>query len=369
MQAQALWDGSLIEPMSHEQIVHALRGIDLFENLSPQTLEHLIHGCATRTLADGDILFACGSTGSSLYIVLEGQLQVFRGTRVIATVGPNDYIGELVLLETAPRSASVGALGSVTLLEMPWEAFKSYVRDDPEAMAVMMRTISRRLRRTLDDTQTAFEQVNMLVHDMLNRVNVLTGAAIVLDSLSSGDENRRFLEFILQAQYELKDLMQEALRKARGAAAVYVMEPVKLDTLVRECLERDLVLHADVKQVTVRVHVEVPLAPVTCHVLDMKRVIANLVINAAQALAPGGQILIALRQDAERTVLSVTDNGPGIPPALTVLIFDPHFTTKSNGNGLGLSACRDIVERCHRGRLTCLSSEGTGTTFLCELPN
>lgn len=366
---QALCEGYPREPLSHEQIVQALARIDLFESFQPQTLSRLIRGCLMRSLSHGDVLFTYGSTGSSLYIVLEGHLQVFRGTRLIATVGPNEYIGELALLESAPRSASVGALGNVTLLEMPRKAFKSYLRGDPEAMAVMMRTISRRLRGTLDDTQAAYEQVNMLVHDMLNLVNILAGASVVLDALPAGDDNRKFLEFILHAQDSLRILMQTALQKARGTAAPYVKEPVNLDALVRECLDRDLALHSDLKAVSIRVHVEAPIAPVTCHVLDMKRVIANLVINAAQALPPGGKILIAVRQDAEKTVLSVTDNGPGIPTPLTSLIFDPHFTTKSNGNGLGLSSCRDVIERCHQGRLTCLSSEGTGTTFLCELPN
>lgn len=355
--------------MSVEQIVCALRSIDLFERFTPQVLRRLIRGCSIRTLASGDLLFAYGSAGSSLYIVLDGQLRIFRGTRVIATVGANEYIGELALLEAAPRSASVSALGDATLLEMPSQAFERYLRGEPDAMAALMRTVGRRLRRTLDDTQTAYEQVNMLVHDMLNLVNVLGGASFVLDTLPAGDPHRRFLEFILGAQDELRDLMQTALHRARGTVTPYGKQPVLLDTLVRECLERDLALQHDLGKVTVRVHVEAPLAPVTCHVLDMKRVIANLVINAAQALPPGGTILIAVRQDEKRTLLSVTDNGPGIPAALMDAIFEPHFTTKANGNGLGLSSCRDIIERRHHGHLRCLSSEGTGTTFVCELPN
>jgi signal transduction histidine kinase len=354
--------------MSFEQIVGALRAIDLFERFKPPLLERLIRGCALRTLSPGEILFTYGSTGSSLFIVLEGQLRVFRGTRLIATIGPTEYVGELALLESVPRSASVGALGNVTLLEMPRTAFERYLRGEPEAMAALMRTIGRRLRRTLDDTQTAYEQVNMLVHDMLNLVNVLGGASLVLDTLPASDGHRKFLEFILHAQSELRDLMQAALHRSRGTEVPYAKQPLQVDALVRECLERDLVLHADLENVTLRVHVEAPIAPLTCHGLDMKRVIANLVINAAQALPPGGTILVAVRQDARKTVLSVTDNGPGIPESLMPLIFEPHFTTKANGSGLGLSSCRDIVERRHHGRLRCLSSEGTGTTFVCELP-
>jgi signal transduction histidine kinase len=357
------------ERVGGEQIVDALRGIDLFESFKPQTLRRLIRGCPIRTLSDGEVLFTYGSTGSSLFIVLDGQLQVFRGSRLIATVGPNEYIGELALLEAAPRSASVGALGMVTLLEMPRQAFERYLRGDPEAMAAMMRTIGRRLRKTLDDTQTAYEQVNMLVHDMLNLVGVLAGASVVLDALPAGNENRKFLQFIVQAQDSLRDLMQASLQKARSTNAPYVKEPLPLDALVHACLDQDLALHADLQNVSVRIQVEAPLAPVTCHALDMKRVIANLVINAAQALPMGGTILIAVWQHERTTFLSVTDNGPGIPAALAGLIFDPHFTTKSNGNGLGLSSCRDIIERCHHGRLSCRSAAGTGTTFLCELPN
>jgi signal transduction histidine kinase len=366
---QAICEAFSSEPMSYEQIVCALRGIDLFERFSPQVLGRLVRGCLTRTLSDGDILFTHGSSGSSLYIVLDGCLQVFRAARLIATVGPNEYVGELALIESATRSASARALGEVTLLEMPRAAFKRYLRGEPDAMIAMMRTIGRRLRQTLDDTQTAYEQVDMLVHDMLNRVNILGGASLVLDTLSADDEQRHFLEFILHAQAELQDLMQAALNRARGTDAPYTKESVQLDGLVHECLQRDLALHRDLQKVTVRVHVEAPIAPVKCHVLDMKRVIANLVINAAQALPPGGTILVAVRQDARKTVLSVTDNGPGIPPRLTARIFDPHFTTRSNGSGLGLSSCRDVIEHRHHGRLRCLSSEGSGTTFVCELPH
>jgi signal transduction histidine kinase len=354
--------------MGFEQIVCALRSIDLFRPFKPHVLGQLVSRGATRTLAHGDLLFAQGSSGTSLYIVLDGRLQVFRGSRVLATVGPNEYIGELALIESAPRSASVRALGTATVLEMPRAAFEPYLRGEPEAMAAMMRTIGRRLRTTMDESQTACEQVNMLVHDMLNRVNVLGGASLVLDTLSPGHDQRQFLEFILHAQQELRDLMRAALDRARGTDAPAAKQPVQLDALVRDCLERDLALHSDLQKVTVRVQVDAPIAPVTCHILDMKRVIANLVINAAQASSPGATVLVAVRQDARKTVLSVHDNGPGIPPQLIARIFDPYFTTKPNGRGLGLSSCRDIVEHRHHGRLRCLSSAGSGTTFVCELP-
>ena len=354
--------------MTDAQLVRALRRIDLFEKFKTDTLVGLVRACPTVRLADGDVLFRYGSTGSTLYIVLEGQLQVFRGPRIIAEVGANEYIGELALLESLPRSASVRALGDATLLEMPREAFHTYLRSDPEAMAAMMRTISRRLRKTLDDTQAAYEQVNLLVHDMLNLVNILGGASIVLDGLPADDGNRKFLEFILAAQDSLRLMMQSALQKARGTEAPYVMEPARLDTLVRDCLERDLALHADLQFATIDVQVETPIEEMLCNVLDMRRVIVNLVLNAAQARPAGTTITIRLQQDAEHTRLFVSDTGPGIPTPIAPLIFEPHFTTRCNGNGLGLSSCRDIVERLHHGTLKCVSAEGRGTTFTCELP-
>ena len=109
---------------------------------------------------------------------------------------------------------------------------------------------------------------------------------------------------------------------------------------------------------------------------QIQQVLLNLLINARQAMPQGGRLLIKLDHDtAAGTVdLTVRDTGTGIPPDKLRRIFDPFFTTKSGpdesgkgGTGLGLAACRNIIE-AHHGRIRVESAVGKGTAFTIKLP-
>ncbi len=103
---------------------------------------------------------------------------------------------------------------------------------------------------------------------------------------------------------------------------------------------------------------------------QLGQVIGNLVINAQQALGASGEIRISgknLIEDSEHYVeILFSDNGPGIPPEIRSRIFDPYFTTKKEGSGLGLASCFSIVSR-HNGTLT-VDSEPGKTVFCVRLP-
>ncbi len=96
----------------------------------------------------------------------------------------------------------------------------------------------------------------------------------------------------------------------------------------------------------------------------------NLLKNAVEAIEqPPGRILVRLYRTQGRAVLEVHDNGRGIPPALRRRIFEPGFTTKRRGWGIGLTLARRIVEEYHNGRLLLRESHpGVGSTFAIELP-
>ena len=113
------------------------------------------------------------------------------------------------------------------------------------------------------------------------------------------------------------------------------------------------------------------LSPIAAHRVQIQRVLINLLTNAMQALRSSigdrKQITVQTSMDGVDTVLiSVADNGAGIPPEKLPHIFEPFFTTKSSGTGLGLSLSRTIVEE-HGGRMSALST-GTGAIFEIRLP-
>jgi two-component system NtrC family sensor kinase len=102
----------------------------------------------------------------------------------------------------------------------------------------------------------------------------------------------------------------------------------------------------------------------------LEQVALNLVTNASQAMAGGGEIRIVTRWAPERAgwlELLVVDTGPGIPPDIVSKIFDPFFTTKSDGTGLGLSISYRIVQD-HHGSIDVRSTPGDGTAFVLGFP-
>jgi signal transduction histidine kinase len=96
----------------------------------------------------------------------------------------------------------------------------------------------------------------------------------------------------------------------------------------------------------------------------------NLLTNAAQAIGDrGGTIRVGAQIGDARVLLTVSDDGPGIPAAVLPRIFDPFFTTKDvgEGSGLGLSIVHGIIER-HGGQIDVESKPGQGTTFTISFP-
>ena len=111
------------------------------------------------------------------------------------------------------------------------------------------------------------------------------------------------------------------------------------------------------------------LPPIRGNSHHLSQVIANLVVNAAQAIDGQGTIIIRTWQDHCNVLLSVADTGKGIPPEHLSQVFEPFFTTKESGKGtgLGLSISRDILNR-QNGEITLESTIGKGSTFTIRLP-
>jgi signal transduction histidine kinase len=125
-------------------------------------------------------------------------------------------------------------------------------------------------------------------------------------------------------------------------------------------VEKHLALHKDYEP-------DLPALLVDPQMIE--QVLMNLILNAIQATAEGGEIAIRTHQHEEYCEIKVTDTGSGIPADIRAHIFDPFFTTKKTGEGtgLGLSVSLGIVER-HGGQLVVESEVGEGATFTVRLP-
>lgn len=100
---------------------------------------------------------------------------------------------------------------------------------------------------------------------------------------------------------------------------------------------------------------------------SMSRVVVNLLQNATQAIVGSGEVRVTLYTSGKYAVVEVQDNGTGISDDVMVKMFEPNFTTKSRGNGLGLAICRQIVEN-FSGTISAANAEGGGAVFTVMLP-
>ena len=114
------------------------------------------------------------------------------------------------------------------------------------------------------------------------------------------------------------------------------------------------------------------LPPTQADPEQLKEVLANLLVNSCEAMAQGGKI--SIRESVENTPegggfvsVEYSDNGPGISPELAEKIFEPFFSTKEEGSGLGLSIAKRVMDE-HGGSIRILSTAGSGATFVLKVP-
>lgn len=100
----------------------------------------------------------------------------------------------------------------------------------------------------------------------------------------------------------------------------------------------------------------------------LHQLLLNLCHNALQAMPDGGELRVALRSVATGVTLSVADSGEGIPAELSARLFEPFFTTRARGTGLGLALCKKIAEE-HGGTISVESAPGKGSVFTLTLPH
>ncbi|MBZ9605672.1 sensor histidine kinase [Phyllobacterium chamaecytisi] len=164
----------------------------------------------------------------------------------------------------------------------------------------------------------------------------------------------------------------EVIKHLRGLSVKSSPNPVNvnLNEVAKETvalLQREI----DVNQVTSRFDLADHLPEIHGDRVQLQQVVLNLILNAIQAMAhaPGGkrELLVKSLSEEAAVVLRIQDTGPGIPPEVRDRLFDPFYTTKPDGMGMGLSICRSILT-AHGGSINATSEPGAGTTFEVTIP-
>ena len=123
-----------------------LKSIDLFRGLPGEELAPSAEIAEEQPFAAGDPVFAEGEPGDALYLLVEGAVKVHRGGEQLAQLGARDVFGEMAVLDSQPRSASVTVLKDAVLLKIGRDDFRDILQERPEIGMGIIQVLSRRLR-------------------------------------------------------------------------------------------------------------------------------------------------------------------------------------------------------------------------------
>lgn len=352
--------------MDLQQRLTLLTGIDLFAGLRGSELLPLAEAVQEVELPADSTLYTEGEPGQDMFLLLEGSLRIFKDKRLITTLAPIDYIGEMALIEDKPRSATVVSASPVRLLRLTSSQFQEFLLTQPQALLHLTQALSRRIRRDTEQLAQEYQKANILIHDMRNSMTAFTLLDLMADEPLSAD-GRAFMGLMQKARQDVNAMMAEALANAKRLQFPKERQLGSLPALLGD-LTATLRCHPDLtdKPILVDQCTEIPELPFNR--LDIGRALANLLINAGQASPSGSPVTIRLAAETDGVTVEVSDQGTGIPEDIQGSIFLPQFTTKADGNGLGLASCKEIIEHRHGGTVSVHSCPGQGSTFRFTLP-
>ncbi len=250
---------------------------------------------------------------------------------------------------------------------------------DRAAVQIVALDITERIR--MEEEQAKVQKIESLgilaggiAHDFNNILTGILGNIDLAKSYSEPEsEVYEFLQDALNASTRAKDLTYKLLTFSKGGS------PLKKSTSLAEIITDSVNFILSGSKVRYEYSQPDDLWPVDIDVVQFRQVIENLTINAQQAMQEGGVLTIRAENAYEETEqalsvndrnyvkLTVKDSGIGIPEKNLQKIFDPYFTTKDKGNGLGLATAYSIIKK-HEGLIRVESTVGEGTTFFISIP-
>jgi two-component system sensor histidine kinase HydH len=203
----------------------------------------------------------------------------------------------------------------------------------------------------------------VMAHEIRNPLAGIKGFAQLVETAGDIEQARRHAGKIVAQSLRMEALVNDLLAFARDDQGERHI--TDLTTVIQECVA---LLRMEAAIQHVKIEVDAPSSLKVHAVVDrIVQLLLNLMKNAIQAMPDGGVLAIGLRQKKSFVHISVKDSGTGINPEHLLGIFEPFWTSKAQGTGLGLALCKKVAEE-HGGSLMVESTVGLGTEFVVTLP-
>jgi signal transduction histidine kinase len=322
-----------------------------------------------------EIIASFDHDGRLLYLNAAARLWLQIEDQALETAILSDLMSEpaaeRLLREALPEAARTGRWqGTGEILPRngkPLPVMQQLVSHPPgEGRQIAFTLVATPLPDSIADRETLIATSLGFLHDLNNLLGpILAYAALAQEKVEGSSPVQRYLAQILAAAERARGLSERVLKRMRPRESA--SQRVVLRDLVQEVAAWLRTQHE-------RHDIEVE-SPLSSHGIlgdsvGLQQMILNLGKNAVEALPPeGGKVWLAVREVEGRDELRLTvrDNGHGMDEAILGRIFEPFFSTKPGGTGVGLSITREVVRR-HRGTMTIESAKGSGTSFHVQLP-
>ncbi len=323
-------------------------------------------GLETREAYDGEQALEKVASEDPDLVILDVMMPKLDGFEVCRRLKSSERTRKIpVVMLTAKREIPDKIRGLDTGAD-------DYVTKPFNPQELMARVRSLLNLRTLEAKRVTEEKLGALgqmaegvAHEVRNPMVTIGGfARRIRERLEPGDPLREYAEHIIKEVERLESMVEEIVRFKALMISPY--ESVALAPLADRVLEA---ARAPLERAGIRVErrYEPGLPPIEGDPGNLEMALGNVVENAVEAMEEGGLLTVSLASEENRVRIEISDTGCGIAKGALSHVFDPFYTSKMTGAGMGLTMVHRIVTR-HGGDVDVASQPGTGTTVTLHLP-
>ena len=203
----------------------------------------------------------------------------------------------------------------------------------------------------------------VMAHEVRNPLTNINLACEQLRAETETKDSEIFFTMIKRNSERINQLVSDLLATTRAELS---FSPASIN----EILDESLYLALDrirLNQINVEKHFDADICSIPVDAEKLKIAFLNLIVNAIEAMDNNGELQITTKNLPGKCLVKISDNGKGMQKSQLDRLFEPYFTTKEKGNGLGLANCHNIIIG-HRGSITAESQVGKGTSFTITFP-
>jgi signal transduction histidine kinase len=370
-----------------------------FPGIKPEEVQEIIMNSRIKTYPPQTVVCKEDAVEFTFYMILEGTFEVTKTInnaekRLLKTLHPGDFFGEMALIHNAPRAATVKSVSDVVVLELDKQGFNRVLKLSPSVAMAMVGEISSRLRQNdqlaiedlrlratelADAYQKLAEQdlarrefLTNLAHEVRTPLMIASGYLHALNKgMVPAEQSAATVETITRNVDQIATLTNDLLFLQEMELVLPAFQSVNIVSIVDAVIKKyDVKVQA--RELTLVVKGDRAVSNVHGDAQSLERAVTALVDNAIKFSAPKGEVSISFEEHDDQVEVSVQDHGIGIDPEIRPRIFDRFVHLEKSGDelygglGIGLSITRQVIQQ-HKGTLEVESEPGKGSTFTISL--